>query len=103
MRPLFLALCKLPSTRLSTRSPADSLPAAVRDPRFAQAMFAMLLLALALAASLAVGGKTWLFAVPAMFMFGRAYGSSSEPCQPADRREYGVGAALANFTPIDRR
>lgn len=54
----------------------------------------------AVAAGLAWGGQAWLLTVPAMFLLGRSYGSGAHA--PSNGTTYGVGAALAGFTPEDR-
>ena len=62
---------------------------------------------LVLAIGLACGGLAWLLAVPAMFLLGRRFGHSRgrrpEPYDIAGNAEYGVGAALAGFTPDGRK
>ncbi|WP_338765694.1 hypothetical protein [Massilia sp. METH4] len=65
---------------------------------------ALLILALgtALLAGLAWGARAWLFMVPALFMLGRSYGSEGST-EVSGQAQYGVGAALAGFTPRGRR
>lgn len=55
----------------------------------------------AVASGLAWGGQAWLLTVPAMFLLGRSYGSGAQ-AQSSNDTTYGVGAALAGFTPEDR-
>lgn len=56
-----------------------------------------------LAVGIMLGGAAWLLMVPVMFALGRAYGNPSEPHAPGHHAEYGVGAALAGFTPAVRK
>ena len=62
---------------------------------------------LALAIGLACGGLAWLLTVPAMVLlgygFGHPYGRRPEPHDIPGNAEYGVGAALAGFTPDGRK
>lgn len=64
--------------------------------------FVLVFLLTALATGLACGGKAWLLVVPAMFILGRSYGTRAGSQEQADGAKYGVGAALAGFTPSRR-
>ncbi|GGX98189.1 hypothetical protein GJV26_20205 [Massilia dura] len=70
-----------------------------RHPRLA--LFAVAL-AFVLAASLAWGGMPWLLMVPVTFMLGRSYGTGADLQDMSGQPQYGVGAALAGFTPAHR-
>lgn len=76
----------------------------LRSQRRTSILFATLVLAIfALAAGIMLGGPAWLSMVPAMFALGRVHGSPSEPQASGHGAEYGVGAALAGFTPVVRK
>ncbi len=70
-----------------------------RHPRLA--VFA-LALAFVVAACLAWGGKPWLLMAPVTFMLGRWYGTGPDMQAMSGQPQYGVGAALAGFTPAHR-
>lgn len=72
------------------------------SPRFARRMVPILVVA-AVVAGFAFGGPAWLLMAAALFLLGRSYGSRSELQEPAGHAEYGIGAALAGFTPVPRK
>ena len=74
----------------------------MRSTLHSRRVFPIALAILAVVASLLWGGHAWLLAVAAMFLLGRSYGGRSHAHPPSNQAAYGVGAALAGFTPEDR-
>lgn len=72
------------------------------SPRFARRMLLIPIVA-AVIAGFAFGGPAWLLMAPALFLLGLSYGSRSGPQERAGHAEYGIGAALAGFTPAHRK
>lgn len=65
-------------------------------------VFPLVLPVAAVVSGFSWGGQAWLLTFPAMFLLGRSYGSGAQAQPPSNGATYGVGAALAGFTPEDR-